>query len=52
MTTDPKPTTCRAEQRTPTREELEADISIGADFDEVMDAIIAGHGTGDGHHPI
>jgi len=29
----------------PTREELEADISIDAEFDEVMDAIIAGHGT-------
>ena len=52
MTTDPKPTTGRAEQRTPTREELEADISIDADFDEVMGAVIAGHGAGRGNHPI
>ena len=36
--TDPK-----TEQ--PTREQLEEDMSIDADFDTVLDHIIAGHGT-------
>lgn len=29
----------------PTREELEEDVSIDADFDTVLDRIIDGHGT-------
>lgn len=38
MTTDPNP-----EQ--PTREQLEEDLSIPADFDTVLDRIMADHGT-------
>ena len=29
----------------PTREQLEEDLSIPADFDTVLDRIMAGHGT-------
>ena len=38
--------------RAPTREELDADMSIPASFDEVLDRIIAGHGTESGHHSV
>ena len=31
--------------RTPTREELETDVSIPATFDEVMQAVTDGYGT-------
>lgn len=43
MTPEPKPT--RAD---PTREQLDEDLSIDADFDTVLDRIMAGHGTDDG----
>ena len=37
----------------PTREQLEADISIDADPEDVVAAIAQGYGvTDDGHHPI
>ena len=42
MTTTPKPTTRSPE---PTREQLEEDLSIDADFDTVLNRIMAGHGT-------
>lgn len=39
-------------EHTPTAEEMEADISIDADPLDVIDAIAAGYGSDDGHHPI
>ena len=33
------------QDQTPTREELETDVSLPATFDEVMQAIIDGYGT-------
>ena len=43
----------RARERAPTREELEADVSIPADFDEVMQAVVDGRGARrSGHHPV
>ena len=35
----------RDPDRTPTREELETNVSIPATFDEVMQAVIDGYGT-------
>ncbi len=35
----------RDPDRTPTREELETDVSIPATFDEVMQAVVDGYGT-------
>ena len=49
MTSNPKPTTGSPE---PTREQLEEDMAIDADFDTVLDRIVAGHGTDDGHHSV
>ena len=45
MTTDPKPTTCSPAEREPTSEQLNEDLAIPADFDTVLDRIMAGHGT-------
>lgn len=39
------PKTDKTRQPEPTREQLDEDLSIPASFDEVMDSIIAGHGT-------
>lgn len=39
-------------ERPPTRGELDADMSIPASFDEVLDHIIAGYGTESGHHSV
>ena len=49
MTTDPKPTTCSPE---PTREQLDEDLAIPADFDTVLERIVSGHGTNDGNHSV
>ena len=43
-----KPATCGE----PTREELDADLAIPADFDTVLDRIMAGRGTDDGNHSV
>ena len=42
---DPKQPDQRDPDRTPTREELESDVSIPATFDEVMQAVTDGYGT-------
>lgn len=50
---DPTKTKQRTGERTPTPDELEAEIGIDADFDDVMDAVTGGYGTSRrGHHPI
>ena len=51
MTTDPKQTAQDSKDRAPTREQLEADVSIPASFDEVMQAVTDGYGSRrSGHH--
>ena len=45
MATPDPPKDRRAEDAQPTKAELEADASIDADFDQVMHAVIDGHGT-------
>ena len=45
--TAPKPPTTPDDH--PTKVELEADVSIDADFDDVMQAVIDGHGTKSNH---
>ena len=43
----------RTPGQTPTREELEADVSIPGTFDEVMQAVSDGYGTRrSGHHSV
>ena len=39
-------------RRQPTREELDEDLAIPADFDTVLDRIMAGHGINDGNHSV
>ena len=42
---DPKQPDEQKQDQTPTREELETDVSIPASFDEVMQAVTDGYGT-------
>ena len=49
----PKPSGQDNQDRTPTREEMDADVSIQATFDEVMQAVTDGYGTRQsGHHSV
>ena len=52
MTTSPKATTPHSKDRPPTREQLDEDMSIDADFDTVLDRIMSGKGTDDGNHSV
>ena len=51
--TDPEQSDQRNPDRAPTREEMDADVSIQATFDEAMQAVTDGYGTRrSGHHPV
>lgn len=45
MATPDPPKSSPTDDAPPTKAELEADVSIDADFDDVMQAVIDGHGT-------